>query len=88
MKITDLKIRRISCHYTGTPIDCADTSIVNATDIYADFKRHASAARVTITPTETADGKMKLSQDFLQIDTEGFPDWSARSRFPESPTIC
>ena len=70
MKITDLKIRRVSCHYTGTLTDYVDTSIVNATDIYADFKRHAAAARVTITPAKAADDKMYLSQDFLQIDTD------------------
>ncbi len=70
MKITDIKIRRLSCRYTGPAEAYTDTCIVNATDIYPDFRRHSAAARVTITPVKDAGGKMRLTQDFLQIDTD------------------
>ena len=68
MKITDIKIRRLSCRYTGPSEAYTDTCIVNATDIYPDFRRHSAAARVTITPVKDAGGEMRLTQDFLQID--------------------
>ena len=70
MKITDIKIRRLSCRYTGPSEAYTDTCIVNATDIYPDFRRHSAAARVTITPVKDAGGEMRLTQDFLQIDTD------------------
>lgn len=70
MIITDIRIRRISCRYKGPVEAYADTCIVNATDIYPDFKRHKAASRVTITPVKVPDGGLTLAQDFLQIDTD------------------
>ena len=70
MKITDVRVRRLSCAY-NEPLDVySDTAIVNATDIYPDFRRHAAAARVTITPVKGPDGALTLTQDYLQIDTD------------------
>lgn len=40
MVITDVKVRRLTSAYPEPMQVYSDTCIVNATDIYPDFKRH------------------------------------------------
>ena len=70
MKITDVYIRRISSKYEGELKAYSDSCIVNATDIYPDFVRHASASRVKITPVPDENRGLKITHDFLYIDTD------------------
>lgn len=70
MVITDVKVRRLTSAYTEPMQVYSDTCIVNATDIYPGFCRHASAARVTITPTRNESGQLTITQDFLVVETD------------------
>ena len=70
MKITDVYVRRISSAYEGKLEAYSDTCIVNATDIYPDFVRSSAAARVKITPVPDGKGGMKITHDFLYIETD------------------
>ena len=71
MKITDIYIRRISAECSTSGIRAfSDTSIVTATDIYPDYVRHSSAARVVVTPFPDKDGRLVVTHDYLMIETD------------------
>lgn len=70
MKITKVYIKRLTSHYDGPVEAYSDTCIVNATDVYPDFVRHSAASRVAITPVPDENGGLRITQDFLYVETD------------------
>ncbi len=70
MKITKVYIKRIKGEYDKIEDVYSDTSIVNATDIYPYFVRHSAASRVTVTPVMDKDGVLRITHDYLYIETD------------------